>query len=481
MKKNGKKYRKLQKAKDNMKSVANAKPIIRINQKIRDVDTALLSVSQIISANPIANDNAEIKREYISRLKSYIKIIGESAPKYGNAALALYEKIILSNDRTKKKHEIGFYKYFILFDLIHIIGYKTDNISQAKLDKVEKKYLSDFPSGDNAGKCFQRIMKSVNGSTSRLTYLEKSDVFANESEYISLIKRNLKFMRKAPYGVIVTATMSAGKSTFINALTGKCVSLSRTMACTGKIHTIVNKSFEDGYSYEYDHDLSLDVSSDCLLNDNEHNSTDKIVAAVHFYGTFSKKRLIISDSPGVNFSGAPHHKKIADKLIEAKNYNLLVYVMNATQLATDDENIHLDFVKKTIGNTPVIFVINKVDVFSVEDEDIVGIINRQVEFLEKKGFESPVVCPISARAGYLSKMFGTTELSRIERRELYNYVDKFYKMKLTDYYSKRFKTVKIPNSSQEEKQLLKTCGFAYVEKIINSFITGGQINGTDLR
>lgn len=42
--------------------------------------------------------------------------------------------------------------------------------------------------------------------------------------------------------------------------------------------------------------------------------------------------------------------------------------MNATQLSTNDENEHLEFVRKTIGKTPLIFVLNKIDSFNEEDE-----------------------------------------------------------------------------------------------------------------
>lgn len=481
MKKNGRKYRKLQKEKNLKRKTATERLSVKIDQRIRGINFEFLSVSQIILANPIVNDNAKIKSEYIGRLKSYLAIICGKTPLYENAVIALYEKLLSNNERAKKRHEIGFYKYFILFDLIHILGYKTDKISQAKLDKVKNKYLSDFPNRWNSDEWFQRIIRSVRGSTARLTNLEKNEDLANEVEYIGLIKRNLRFMRKEPYGIVVTANMSAGKSTFINALTGKRVSLTRTMACTGKVHTIINKSYEDGFSYEYDHDLSLDAGSDRLLNDNEHNLTDTIVAAVHFNGILGKERIIVNDSPGVNFSGNEQHKLIADKLIKDHNYNLLIYVMNATQLATDDENAHLEFVKKAVGNIPVLFIINKIDSLIVEEDDIQGIIYRQTKFLEKKGFKDPIVCPVSAKAGYLSKKFVSDGLSKIEEREIYNYVDKFDRMKLTDYYAKSFKSIKIPDPTREEERLLKICGFAYVERIIKSFITGGQINGTGLR
>lgn len=54
----------------------------------------------------------------------------------------------------------------------------------------------------------------------------------------------------------------------------------------------------------------------------------------------SNERITINDSPKVNFSGDSEHKLIADRLIKGRRYNLLVYVMNSTQLATNDEQEH---------------------------------------------------------------------------------------------------------------------------------------------
>ena len=85
-----------------------------------------------------------------------------------------------------------------------------------------------------------------------------------------------------------------------------------------------------------------------------------------------------------------------------------------------------------------------------------------------------MVCPVSARAGYLAKQFTATQLSRSEKRELYNYVDKFEQMKLDDYYEEYFPKIVIEDKEHEEEQLLKTCGLAYVEQIIKECIKGGK-------
>lgn len=448
-----------------------------INQEVGAINTTFLSMAHIVASNPIVHDSTEVKSEYLSRLGSYIRAAGWQKRKYEDAQMCAYREIIMQSEETQEKHDIDFYRHYILFDLLHIMAYDLKNSDKEKIESIKEKYYRDFSQMASQKQLVNQIFSSVK-SCKKLKQLEENPALKLECEYIDLIEKNLRFKNKIPFNVMVTATMSAGKSTFINALTGKYICLSQNMACTSKIHTIVNKAYEDGYSYEYDHDLVMTAGSEELLNDNELNNSDRIVVGTNFIGGLQKQRIVINDSPGVNYSGDKEHKVITDKLIKSKNYNLLIYVMNATQLATNDEDEHLDFVRRTVGRKPVIFIINKIDTFNIDEEDVDAAIKNQIEYLKRKGFKNPIVCPVSARAGYLAKRFSVSELSRTEERELYNYVDKFEKMNLPAYYGKLFKKIRISNSEKEEEQLLKTSGLAYVEKIIASLATGGKVNGT---
>src|SRR5699024_3535827 len=92
-----------------------------------------------------------------------------------------------------------------------------------------------------------RIFELNSNSRRKVKRLLREPELAIEKEYIQLMEKNILFKRKEPTGIMVTANMSAGKSTFINALTGKYVCLSQNMACTSKVHYIINKAFEDGF------------------------------------------------------------------------------------------------------------------------------------------------------------------------------------------------------------------------------------------
>lgn len=437
-----------------------------------DIKTANLAIAQIVIENPIIYDLEDTKKMYLDLLKKYLKLGGWIKRKYESSVMNAYKKIILESAEVKHEHPIDFYKYYILFDVLHILGYEMEKVPASKLDKLRKQHMLDFNYADSL--LVKKILNSVQGDDRRLTNLLNNEILSEETHYIELIRNNILFKKKTPFRIMVTATMSAGKSTFINSLIGKYVCLSQNMACTSKIHLIINKAFEDGFSYEYDHDLVMTAGKEELLNDNELNTSDRIYVSTNYDGGLANERMIINDTPGINFSGDSKHKLITEKLIKGRKYNLLIYVMNSTQLATNDEDEHLEFVKRTIGRTPIVFIMNKIDSYNLEEENVAETIGRQIEYLKKKGFRNPVVCPVSARAGYLAKQFTATQLSRSEKRELYNYVDKFEQMKLDDYYEEYFPKIVIEDKEHEEEQLLKTCGLAYVEQIIKECIKGGK-------
>ncbi len=483
MKKNGKRYRKIQKEKER-KALSKYRDIsklkINISQEVGDINTAYLSMAHIVVGNPIVKDQEDTKKEYLRRLCSYVKAGKWNRRKYEHAELCAYEHILSESTVIQERHGLDFYRYYILFDLMHVIGYELRGGSWEKMSAVMEKYYMDFPEMAEKKRKVEQLFSSFGERHKKLRQLAKDPEFAQEKQYIQRIRENLKFKKKQPFGVMVTATMSAGKSTFINALAGKYVCLSQNMACTSKIHCIVNKAFEDGFSYKYDHDLLMKAEHEELLQNSAENALDKIVVSTYFHGGLQDARVVINDSPGVNFSEDARHKEITDKLLKSRNYHLLIYVMNATQLATNDEDAHLDYVRQVAGRIPVLFVLNKIDTYNVEEENVAAAIIKQKEYLKKKGFQDPIVCPVSSKAGYLAKMYLEGSLSRSQERELYNYVDKFEQMNLVRYYTENFKDIHIQDAENEETQLLKTCGFAYVEKIIEGLTAGGRKNGTDL-
>ncbi len=53
-----------------------------------------------------------------------------------------------------------------------------------------------------------------------------------------------------------------------------------------------------------------------------------------YNGRLSEQRIVICDSPGINYSGELKHMQITDQMISSESYQMIIYLTNATQLGT---------------------------------------------------------------------------------------------------------------------------------------------------
>lgn len=136
--------------------------------------------------------------------------------------------------------------------------------------------------------------------------------------------KNKNFFEKEPIKIIVTANMSAGKSTLLNALIGKKINKTQNDACTAKVHYILNKPYEDGFCYKSDPLLNLDVDHETLIEDNQSNKSQEVTVGT-FFRFFGKapRRIWLIDTPGVNSSMNADHKNITEKIITIADSDML--------------------------------------------------------------------------------------------------------------------------------------------------------------
>ena len=185
--------------------------------------------------------------------------------------------------------------------------------------------------------------------------------------------------------------------------------------------------------------------------------------------TRNSDRLCLIDTPGVNSSMNRQHGRITRSTLEQREYDVIVHVLNAQQLGTDEELSHLRWIKNNISDRIVIFVLNKLDVFNTKEDSIDGSMAAVIEDLERIGFVKPIICPISAYFAFLikQKKLGV-QLSEDEQDEYDLYVKKFNKpiYDLSRFYPK----YKIEPDDDEATVLLKKCGFYGFEKTISGGI-----------
>lgn len=368
-----------------------------------------LEKAQMLSEHPVLQEDIEYRKEYLNGLEYFVKKYSANNI-FAKETFNLYTKVLMvqegkyTYEEMELKHQaknifrmkfkpfkLYTYRYCFIFDCIFMNGY--DN--KKKGEHIFRELSSIYPRWD-----YQRIERIF-------YYLYDSAFWTDEIENIQYMKAcckaNREFQKEPPLKVIVTANMSAGKSTLLNALVGKKVNRTQNDACTAKIHYIVNKPYEDGFCYELDHDLEMDANNKILMEDNEMNDTAEIIVSTFFrtVGTKTKRTWYI-DTPGVNSSQNTDHKDLTEETIKSLEVDLLIYLMNGENIGTYDDRKHLLFISQNYHGK-ILFVVNKLDCFRKEDS-VSETLEVVIEDLKEIGFESPCVVPISAYAGYLAKM-----------------------------------------------------------------------------
>lgn len=276
---------------------------------------------------------------------------------------------------------------------------------------------------------------------------------------------------KNPYTILVTATMSAGKSSIVNALVGKEICRAENMACTDKIHVITGTKNETGCIIHQGRKFAAEVTLDVLNKAEAPNDNGYITTSLYFYGVLQGMMIALKDSPGINSSMDISHKLITEREIKTGRYDLLLYVMNATQLGTEDDNRYLDFIKENVDSQKIIFVLNKIDQIDPDKEYIEKIMDDVRQYIHSKGFNHPILCPVSATNGFLGKKSYNAKLGKLETMQLNFAVQRMREISLWTYYENAFPNVKICDRKDYE-YLLSLSGIEHLEKIIFDFYRG---------
>lgn len=283
------------------------------------------------------------------------------------------------------------------------------------------------------------------------------------STLVNQYRANKGFIAKSERRIIVTANMSAGKSTLINALIGKPITRTSQEVCTGNVCYLFNKAYEDDKIHLLTQGLNLNATAEDL---HSYDWNGYISIASYFAGIVSDvPRLCIIDTPGVDAALYKEHSNRAHDALLNGDYDTIIYVVSPTRLGTDAEKKHLQWVAKNLQKDKIIFVLNKLDDYHDFSDSIEESVHDFKEELLKIGFENPVICPISAYFSYLLKMKMTgQDLSEDESDEYALYAKKFKRSAydLSHYYDG---AECLPTDS-EEIALSKRAGLYGLEKII---------------
>ena len=427
-----------------------------------------------LSKHPLRNVSSEMKANYYGALSYVINQcitpLGEDKSDsryYIQKRLLLYaedfcpqgihemrdakaKQLIASFFRVASKKK---YRFSMVCDLVYLLG--SDDLVSAGMDIIEPLALSRRK---------KEAHQILNALQSQETIPKR---FAKDKHWIDMYRKNRELFSMKERRILVTANMSAGKSTLINALIGKPIARTAQSACTGSICYLRNKPFEDGHIHLFTDTLDLNASGENLQS---YEWGDDVSIATHFSSLVPiNNRICIIDTPGVDAALHREHSRMTHTAIENEECNLILYVVSPTKLGTDAEKKHLQWVASHLGPRRIIFVLNKLDDYKRTadsvDESIAGLMRDLIE----AGFSEPVICPISAYFSLLlkMKMSGQT-LTEDEEDEYQLYAKKFRR---PEHDLTRFYPEDDTELGSEELMLCKKSGLYGLEKIIY----GGRI------
>lgn len=301
---------------------------------------------------------------------------------------------------------------------------------------------------------------------------EKDDVLYEKLKEKQVLAK-IEEIEKREVSVVVIAPMSAGKSTLINALIGKDLLPSLNQATTAiicKIRDIKGKEGFDAVVRNGKAELvckkNIDITFIQEYNDKGNNEDEDIEIIIE--GDIknidsSDFKLVLVDTPGPNNSQNLKHQEVTLNYIKDKNNNpLIIYVLNAQQLRTNDDKLFLkeisEFIKQNGSKAKerIIFVLNKIDAFDPVKNSKSESLEKEIEdcknyLINDFEIESPIIFPISAQFAKLS-LKEESLLGRIEKADLNNFKTKILPDEADGY--KGIDTIQFAPISQKHKEIL---------------------------
>lgn len=317
------------------------------------------------------------------------------------------------------------------------------------------------------------------------------------------IRYNFEKALNSEFEIAVIATMSSGKSTLINSFLGTDLMPSKNEACTAKISRIRNTPDAKGYSAiarrlekwanGEEYYVPFKTINEASLEDFDAFNDDTEIAMIDIEGNIpsissGKMNLVLVDTPGPNNSMDGSHRAHTLKVIKSDDKPMVLYVLNATQLRTDDDFALLRTVAEAMAvggkqsKDRFIFAVNKADVFDPEKgEYLSNAIENVRVYLEQQGIQNPNIYPVSAQTAKVIRKSQKGEvLTRQERNVLAN-IDLFLEeetMHLNEYAplspslknTLNAKALEAQQANDQKTEALYYTGIPSVEAAINEYL-----------
>lgn len=333
------------------------------------------------------------------------------------------------------------YQHLCILECICLAGI-IKGYNQEKMDETLKEFCKQCAIDDDCQRILKQYIDSFFVQAKPSDSNEVGELFQQQGDvmlqqtfhYIDQHYRELYEYRQRPrYHIAVCATMSSGKSTFINALLGGYYIPSGNEACTAKITSITdNDNFPELIGC-YEKGKNICEYREAIDNKvlNRWNS-DESITRVFLEGDLqqigsNRVVLVIHDTPGTNSSKNPVHHKRTMEFLQEQPLQAIIYLLNAEHISTTDNQILLKEIKQKVidrKNAKIIFLINKIDSFDEEQgDDIQKSVDSVCQELIRTGFQNPVVIPVIAYGARLFKMALAGQADQFTHKEQLDFKD----------------------------------------------------------
>lgn len=215
--------------------------------------------------------------------------------------------------------------------------------------------------------------------------------------------------KSSDFEVNVVATMSAGKSTLINSLLRQKLMPAKQEACTATITEIKDNDGDNFAAKVYNANGDLiqsypELTFEIMETLNSNPDVSKIRAEGNIPFVSSEDvSLVLVDTPGPNNSRDPEHRAATYRMLSESSKAVVLYILNATQLAVNDDYNLLSHVADSMrvggkqSRDRFIFVVNKLDEFKKGEDSVDAALEKVRDYLVKdNNIMNPNIYPASA-------------------------------------------------------------------------------------
>lgn len=307
------------------------------------------------------------------------------------------------------------FRYVFLFDCIYLLAPSDKTLAQKICDELKSSVHQRY---------HKRIDELFDMMFSENAKLHEKYLIS--SEQFNAWCKTRHYLHTEKKSIVFTATMSAGKSTLINALIGQELSYTKKAACTATIMQFHSTPiYHPHYNVLSQEEIVVNISAEAVRDYTKDREFPCAIVG-YFETAFNEYQVAIYDTPGVNSSQNPIHKTLTRTELTEHPHDVIIYVIPVESYGSEDDYYHLKFINQRVPYKKIIFAVNMMDTCDFEDDSVTEIIDNVTAHLKDIGYDDPLVFPISAKAGLLFKQaLAGNDLNENDRKALLAFYSKY--------------------------------------------------------